>query len=446
MIDERWLVGFLTEQGIAASGELQSTEIKTTLPVAAVDREGGLMNLEGRALGDIFSEVPAGSIAAIEVRGVLTKNGYFDEYEWKRVPGMALIGQIITEADKSPNIAGILLIIDSPGGTVDGTESLANQVRNSKTPVLAFVDGLAASAAYWVASQANAVVLSGETSEVGSIGTMIQLVNADGFFKRWGLDVHRINATKSTDKNRSVLEAKEGKYELIRSELLDPVNEVFLKSVREGRKGDINLKQENVLTGKLYLGTNAIKVGLADAIGSHQLAIEELGKIQEGKGSRSAALEGERLINANDSDLSFIKQSGHTMKIKFKSTLAALSAFFGGEPDAEGNHEAEMTAERAAELDARLAAVTAAENRATAAEQRAAAAETQLANIQALAPEATDLVAHFTQVQQERDEYAAASGGGDAGAKGGKDGDDFSGKPKTKTSWEREAEAKFQKA
>lgn len=411
------------------------------LPLTVRDTQGDLLNLSDAKMGSLFSDAPKGSTAIINISGPLVKNDYVydDWYSSKRVLGMNSIGSIIMEADAAENISGIVLVVDSPGGTVDGTETFANRIKNTKTPIVVLVDGLAASAAYWASSQSNRVVLNGQTSMVGSIGTMIQLMNADGLWAKWGIKLHRITATKSEDKNRDYIEALDGKYELIRSNLLDPVNEVFLKAVRDGRKGAINLKTENVLTGKVYIGQEAVNVGLADEIGNMDTALAVLGTMagMDAK-DRKQALRSNAVENANDTDLVLVQSTDTNMKLKLLAAWPALASLFSLEAGKE--HEIEMTANQAELINAQLAAGEAAEQRATAAEQ-------QLTAIKAVHPDATDLVAAITTTKQERDTFAAGSSGGAQGAGGNKPADDFSGgKPKEKASWELEAEAKFKKA
>src|SRR5581483_9650939 len=80
----------------------------------------------------------------------------------------------IRQAVADQDVAGILLAIDSPGGTVAGTDDLAAEVRQARTskPVWAAIDDLGASAAYWVASQTQRVTVNSPTALVGSIGTL----------------------------------------------------------------------------------------------------------------------------------------------------------------------------------------------------------------------------------------------------------------------------------
>jgi len=100
-----------------------------------------------------LSDAPQRSIAVIPLSGPLMKN------DQSCGPiGMATIGNYIKEADSNPNIDGIILKIDSPGGTVDGTVALAEIVSNTSKPIIAFADGLIASAALWIGASADEII------------------------------------------------------------------------------------------------------------------------------------------------------------------------------------------------------------------------------------------------------------------------------------------------
>jgi signal peptide peptidase SppA len=104
----------------------------------------------------------------------------------------------VRAAARDPEISGILLRVDSPGGTVAGTDALASEVAQARQykPVLAQIEDVGASAAYWVASQASLVYASSATTLVGSIGTLYTVqrdgevlgVFASGPLKAPGLD------------------------------------------------------------------------------------------------------------------------------------------------------------------------------------------------------------------------------------------------------------------
>lgn len=226
--------------------------------------EGNLANYKS------YDEAPQGSIAIIPVEGAIEKNDYCG------IAGSATLSQRVQDADNHPNVAAIILKVDSPGGHVDGTENFAQAVKATKKPVVAYVDGLAASAAYWIISGSDNIMLSGETAKVGSIGTMATIRDLTKYYEEMGVKIWEVYASKSTDKNKEIRDIIEnGNTNTLIKDRLDPINKVFTGFVADARKDHINLQSEDVLTGKVYIGSSAIQAGLADDIGNFRAAIEK---------------------------------------------------------------------------------------------------------------------------------------------------------------------------
>lgn len=216
----------------------------------------------------------AGSIAIISIKGVMMKN------DMECGPkGTATIAGWIKRADANVNVTGIILKVDSPGGAVDGTEELAKVIAECKKPIVGFVDGCAASAAYWAISQCDEVIASGLTSTVGSIGTMCKLVNIQPALEAEGVQFVELYATNSADKNKDYRDALAGDSTGLVS-ILDSLNAVFTSSVESGRSGKLSAK-ENVLTGKTYQSADAKKYGLVDSIGRMQDAFNAVIKLSK---------------------------------------------------------------------------------------------------------------------------------------------------------------------
>jgi len=95
------------------------------------------------------------------------------------------------------SVGAVLLDIDSPGGTINGTPELAEAVRNAslRKPVYAFSAGMMCSAAYWVASQAD-VVYAAPSARVGSIGVLLPVVDRSEAYAKAGVKVEVFAAGK----------------------------------------------------------------------------------------------------------------------------------------------------------------------------------------------------------------------------------------------------------
>lgn len=207
--------------------------------------------------------VPYGTIAMVDILGPVLKYGDVCSY------GSVDYNDLLIRLSNSERISGIILNIDSPGGQVDGTAQLAQTIRNiSRTskPVIAIIqDGIAASAAYWIASSAQEIYVTQGTDQVGSIGAYVTAYDFSGYLEMNGVKEHIILAPQSTDKNKSYSDAMKGDYTLIQEDLKFIVQD-FTKSVTTGRAGRLNTSTENPFTGKMYRAKEAIKIGLIDGV------------------------------------------------------------------------------------------------------------------------------------------------------------------------------------
>lgn len=233
-----------------------------------------------------MKDAPKGAIAMIRITGTILKEGDIcvkglDDYERELVA-----------AGENDNIAGVILSIDSGGGSIYGVERFGNLVKNFEKdyekPITAFVSNEANSAAYWIASSAPRVFLDGQASEVGSVGAMVSFYDYTEYFNKEGIKSVIVNATKSVNKNRPYLDAIEkGDYSLLRRQL-DQYNEIFLATVRKNRKGKlansprVSIESEDVkektvpqvLTGQVYIGQQAVDIGLADEISDLESVVD----------------------------------------------------------------------------------------------------------------------------------------------------------------------------
>lgn len=237
-----------------------------------------VLSSPGRKKVNTWNEAEPGSLAIIPVMGLMEK---YDANDCGMVTyGMNTIARWIKEANQSPNIDGILLSMDTPGGTADGTQYLSSIVKNSEKPVVTFVDGLMASAGVWIGSGSRHVIAQNTTAEIGSIGVMLSFMDPTGFYETKGFKIHYITADQSMDKNLEFLEALKGNYELIRQDGLNPLASMFIESVKQNRQGKIP-DGAPVFSGKVFFAEDALKYGLIDEIGSFEMAVKKLRELAD---------------------------------------------------------------------------------------------------------------------------------------------------------------------
>ena len=203
---------------------------------------------------------------------VVSLNGIMTKEDGACHDGTKTLASILIEEDKRDFVIGHVLVINSGGGSANSVPVLAEAIKSLKKPIVAFVDGLMASAAMYAGSYCQHIIADSEDDRVGCIGTMIQIID---YPKRANLPdgriVARIYATESSEKNLEFEEALAGNIELIRKEFLDPINAKFINAIRTNRKsvGDDQLK------GKTFFAKDVVGT-LIDEIGHIDRAFEKV--------------------------------------------------------------------------------------------------------------------------------------------------------------------------
>lgn len=172
----------------------------------------------------------------------------------------------VRQAAADPRVSAILLAIDSPGGTVAGTADLAAEVAAArrKKPVWAHVDDLGASAAYWVASQADLVYANSPTALVGSIGTVMTVYDASKAAEREGVEV-LVFATGPLKGAGTLGSAVSDEQRAYFQKLIEDSQAHFDAAVKAGR-GMSQAQLAAVRTGGVFLAGEAVGLKLIDGV------------------------------------------------------------------------------------------------------------------------------------------------------------------------------------
>lgn len=206
---------------------------------------------------------------------VVPLHGSMTKYDTCETYGTEGIAAKMSELVDNPSVLGFVLDIDSGGGAANAVPPLVaaiGRARAAGKPVLAHVDACY-SAAYWVASQCDAIFMDNELSGVGSIGAFAQFLD-DREDKQTGFKVVTVYAPQSSEKNASYREALDGKPERLQKELSDLVK-IFHSAVRAGRPR-LQAEADGVLTGATFAPKKAISVGLADGMASLEACVENV--------------------------------------------------------------------------------------------------------------------------------------------------------------------------
>ena len=181
----------------------------------------------------------------------------------------------IRNAANDPEVSAVLMRIDSPGGSVAGTEELAREISaaKAKKTVVAFIEDIGASAAYWVASQATKVYTH-ESALVGSIGTYAVVPDYSSAAAREGIKVHVVRAGEFKGAGEPGTEITAAQLSAFQ-ERIDSINEIFLQAVASGRGMSIEQVRE-IADGRVHVGQQAKQLGLVDEIASYEAVMQEL--------------------------------------------------------------------------------------------------------------------------------------------------------------------------
>jgi signal peptide peptidase SppA len=211
------------------------------------------------------------SVAVVNVRGTLMKQrpslGGSSSVDVRRQ---------VRQAANDPNVSGILLAVDSPGGTVAGTDDLAREVRTArrKKPTWAYVEDLGASAAYWVASQAGAVYANSPTALVGSIGTVLTVYDESKAAEAQGVRplVFATGPLKGAGSPGTAVNDEQAAY---LQGIVNGTQESFDAAVRSGR-GLSAAELSAVRSGGVFLAAEAQRLRLIDGIRSFDATLDAL--------------------------------------------------------------------------------------------------------------------------------------------------------------------------
>ncbi len=216
-----------------------------------------------------------GSVAVIPVAGVLAKDqDIFQRLGLSDRPTLVDVEAAIKRAAADDDVAGIVLHIDSPGGTMAGTPGVAEAVfaaRQAK-PVIAWVPDLAASAAQLIASQAQRIVI-GPAATMGSIGVYTVVHDMTKLAEKEGIAVEVFRSDGSYMKGAG--EPGTALTDDQRAEIqrhINGMNDRFVQYMMRGR-GMSRDQVKALNTGQTWIGSEAIAHDLADEVGTIERAV-----------------------------------------------------------------------------------------------------------------------------------------------------------------------------
>ncbi len=230
-------------------------------------RFGAIAALGLALLVVVLNNVPAfhrTQIARVEINGIITDDRAMQD--------------LLEDLRDDNAVKGVILAINSPGGTTTGAEALYESVRHlaEKKPVVAVLGTVAASGGYIAALSADHIVARGNTL-TGSIGVLFQWTQLAGLMDKIGIEMQEVKSAP--------LKAEPSPFHkpspaalAVTHDLITSSYDWFLELVAERRKMDPALARK-LGDGRVYTGFQAAQNGLIDEIGGEDQAMAWFAKI-----------------------------------------------------------------------------------------------------------------------------------------------------------------------
>ena len=274
-----------------------------------------------------------GSVALIPVYGVLANK--MDAIS-AMSGGMSYTGikKALHAALSNTEVKAVVLDVDSPGGSVSGTQELATEIRRLRggdKPIIAQVNSLAASAAYWVASAADEIVVT-PSGRAGSIGVYTAHDDVSSALEKRGIKRTYISAGKFKVEGNETEPLGKDALAFIQESVNYSYN-AFLSAVAEGRGVTVGKVEDSYGQGRVFNATQLMDRGMADRIATLDETLERFGAdtqtsyVRRVKAANVARAEAAELLAAK------IREGAPITKREFENGLKGLVGLSNSEAE-----------------------------------------------------------------------------------------------------------------
>jgi protease-4 len=232
----------------------------TTVLVAIAAVVGAAVMLTGKSTS--VASGATGSIARVTIEGLIRGNR-------QRVEALERLSESSAKA--------VIIHVNSPGGTVSGSEELYDSLirLKAKKPLVVVVDGIAASGGY-IAAMASDRVFAQQSSIVGSIGIIFQYPNFTDLLKTVGVQVESIKSTPLKASPNGLEPTSPEARAAVEAMVKDSYD--WFKSLVRERRGFDQSTLDKVADGRVFTGRQALELKLIDALGDEKAAVDWLAK------------------------------------------------------------------------------------------------------------------------------------------------------------------------
>ncbi|GAB4577662.1 MAG: hypothetical protein Fur0022_03930 [Anaerolineales bacterium] len=211
------------------------------------------------------------AVAIIEVTGPIV-SGRAPTFSDTAIAASDDVVEVIRWTVQDPDVEAILLVVNSPGGSVVASDVIYNELKNVQKPIVVLFSETAASGGYYI-SMAGDYIIANPNSLTGSIGVISTFPNAEELLEKVGVEMNVIISGESKDFG-SLYREMTPEEQAYWQALIDETYASFVQIVVDGR----GLSEEEVRAvadGRVYTGRQALELGLVDALGYEQDAISK---------------------------------------------------------------------------------------------------------------------------------------------------------------------------
>lgn len=203
-----------------------------------------------------------GDIGVVNISGILIKGAREEDEQLLGLTNTDRITMALDSLANDPSVSSIILNINSPGGETTGIDVLGRKIKaiDAIKPVYAWTETQAASAAYWLASQARAIGMT-TSAEVGSIGVYMLLPDESAKLEKEGIKVNEIFSGKYKLLGHDFRPLAEEDKAILQADVTAE-HESFKQVIRDTRPE----AKEEALEGLSYQGYKAFELGLTDVV------------------------------------------------------------------------------------------------------------------------------------------------------------------------------------
>lgn len=261
-MDKRILLSFIFMMGVVASGCVSQGLFPKTGPLEETEVSGSGKD----------------KILIVDISGLLTSSRPNDVIDrlLNRPSLPTRFKEELTKATKDDAVKGIVLRINSPGGTVTASDILYHEVREFKNerniPVVACIMDVGTSGGYYLAAASDKIVAH-PSAVTGSLGVIMLTINGSGLMEKIGIEANTITSGPHKDMGSPFREMTVQDRRIFQG-VINSLYDRFLEVIEQGRPHLTREKIQKLADGRIYSAPQAKEVGLIDEIGYLDDAID----------------------------------------------------------------------------------------------------------------------------------------------------------------------------